>query len=74
MLLSRVLERTRYLEHLADEAGEGPDERRANVEELVAAAGGRRPPRAAGSRNSWPRPRWSPMPTGSRRMPIACCC
>lgn len=38
-LLLTVLERTRYLEHLADEAGEAPDERRANTEELVAAAG-----------------------------------
>jgi DNA helicase-2/ATP-dependent DNA helicase PcrA len=39
VLLLCVLERTRYLEHLADEAEDGPDERRANVEELVAAAG-----------------------------------
>ena len=37
-LMLHVLERTRYLEHLADEDGEAPDERRANVEELVAAA------------------------------------
>jgi DNA helicase-2/ATP-dependent DNA helicase PcrA len=37
-LLLRVLERTRYLEHLAEDAEGEPDERRANVEELVAAA------------------------------------
>jgi DNA helicase-2/ATP-dependent DNA helicase PcrA len=39
-LLVHVLERTRYLEHLTEEAGDRPDERRANVEELVAAAAG----------------------------------
>jgi DNA helicase-2/ATP-dependent DNA helicase PcrA len=38
-LLLRVIERTRYLEHLAEDSEGAPDERRANVEELVAAAG-----------------------------------
>ena len=37
-LLQRVLERTRYLEHLEAERGDDAEERRANVEELVAAA------------------------------------
>jgi DNA helicase-2/ATP-dependent DNA helicase PcrA len=38
-LLGRVLERTRYLEHLG-EAGGDADDRRANVEELLVAAAG----------------------------------
>ncbi len=36
-LLVALLERTQYLAHLAGEGGDGVDERRANVEELVAA-------------------------------------
>ncbi len=38
VLMLHLLSRTRYLEHLADEAGGDADERRANVDELVAAA------------------------------------
>ena len=37
-LLLHLLERTRYLEHLDGEARETADDRRANIEELVAAA------------------------------------
>ena len=37
-LILRVIERTRYFEYLDDEAGENAEDRRANVEELVAAA------------------------------------